>query len=452
MEIKIDSKLRVRFPTPVEAKALTELLTYPNPKYQDNARMNFSNFGVPKEIMTYEFDEEERELAVSRGELGKIIRCIPSRLIDETILGRELPDIRFHNPDFNLDSRQIKVVESMCEWQQGIVHAATSAGKSAMILAGVSLIKRKAVIVVHRKVLLEQLMEDAKRWLTGVSIGQVGAGKCEVADVTFCIDKSLKTALNKHPEFFFDVGCVIQDECHLASTATFQDIIDRFGARKRFGFTGTMKRKDRKEFLIHATFGQVIATITKDELEEAGRTTPIEIKVHDTDTRVPEHFFDYDAKDFWREADKFVHKDAKRKEQAAEIANEILETDPRAKVLILSRYVAPCYEIAELIPGAGVITGKEKDHRKTCDALEAGEIRALVATLGTVSTGVNIKTLTDIILFSPVFSNELLLHQSRGRLMRKVEGKEKGTFHFVFDPNIFPDYKIQSAVRILKKP
>jgi len=105
MEIKIDSKLHIRFHTPPEAETLIGLFTYPNPKYQDNARMNFSNFGVPKEIMTCEFDERERELVSSRGELWKIIRRVPFKLIDETVLGRELPNIQFQSPDFKLDSR-----------------------------------------------------------------------------------------------------------------------------------------------------------------------------------------------------------------------------------------------------------------------------------------------------------------------------------------------------------
>jgi superfamily II DNA or RNA helicase len=74
----------------------------------------------------------------------------------------------------------------------------------------------------------------------------------------------------------------------------------------------------------------------------------------------------------------------------------------------------------------------------------------LLVTLGCFSTGVNIPGLTDMILLSPVFNNELLIHQLRGRLMRKAEGKRFGFFHFLWDVDVFPQKKLTQFLRILK--
>lgn len=440
---------------------IKELTTYPNPKYADAERLGFYTGNIPKTIQTWEFDPNPPELIVGRGEVARIREALKQRgcdlyIQDDSTVGRELPNILYENSEFQLDERQERAVRAMRDWNQGIIHAATAAGKSAIMLAGIASIGRKTLVIVHRKVLLQQLMEDAKKWLKNVEIGQIGDGKAVMGDVTFCIDKSLIKLLNAKPELFADVGCVIQDECHLSPTTTFQFLIDRLPARKRFGLTGTLKRKDRMEFLIHATFGNVIATITKTELEEAGRTTPVEVKVHETETAVPKYVFEMASTDAWRISDKLIHEDPERRLKAVQIVGEILAFNPQARILILSRYVEPCYQLEQLLTQfnikSGVITGKEDDHKQTCDELERGECSVIVATIGTVATGVNIKNLTDLILFSPVFSNELMLHQMRGRLMRRAEGKEKATFHLMFDPRVFDERRIKSAVRILRKP
>jgi superfamily II DNA or RNA helicase len=460
MKARIDSRLHIDLDSVGALTMFKNLLTYPNPKFQDAERMGFYTGNILPTLATWEFDPAKRELSVCRGETTRIrdaLRIHGAQLYIEDIstVGKELPLMYYVNDDFALDERQERAIQAMCGWNQGIIHAATSAGKSAIILAAIARIKRKTLVIVHRKVLLEQLVADAKKWLHGATIGIVGDGKRDVADVTFCIDKSLIKALQTHPELFTDVGVVIQDECHLSPATTFQYLIDKLPARKRFGLTGTLKRKDRMEFLIHATFGNVIATITKDELEEAGRTTPVEVQVHETDTAVPDYVFSLSPSECWRACETAIHTDPERRLRAIQIVGSILHVNPQARILILSRYVDPCYEMGRLLTQfnikSGVVTGKEDDHKRTCDELERGECSVIVATIGTVATGVNIKSLTDIILFSPVFSNELMLHQIRGRGMRVSPGKEKFTMHLMFDPRVFDEKRIKQAVRILRK-
>lgn len=460
MKARLDSHLHIDLSNVGALTMLKNLLTYPNPKFQDAERMGFYTGNILPTIPTWEFDPAKRELKIARGEASKTRRALQAQGVDlawadNTIEGKELSSITYENNEFQLDERQERAIFATQQWQQGIIHAATSAGKSAIILGAIARIKRKTLVIVHRKVLLEQLVDDAKKWLKNASIGIVGDGKRDVADVTFCIDKSLIKAMQTHPELFADVGLVIQDECHLSPATTFQYLIDKLPARRRFGLTGTLKRKDRMEFLIHATFGNVIATITKSELEEAGRTTPVEIQVHETETAVPDYVFNLSPSECWRECDTAIHADPERKLRAVQIVGSILNANPSARILILSRYVEPCYEMERLLTQfnikSGVVTGKEDDHKQTCDELERGECSVVTATIGTVATGVNIKSLTDVILFSPVFSNELMLHQIRGRLMRRAEGKEKATFHLMFDPRIFDEKRIKQAVRILRK-
>ena len=56
--------------------------------------------------------------------------------------------------------------------------------------------------------------------------------------------------------------------------------------------------------------------------------------------------------------------------------------------------------------------------------METGENKVLIATYGTFSTGISINNLHNIFLVES-YKSEVLIKQSLGRGMRKMEGKEK---------------------------
>ena len=273
--------------------------------------------------------------------------------------------------------------------------------------------------------------------------------------VTFAIDKSLEIALEKDPALGGRFGLVIQDEVHLCACPTFQRILSQLPAQKRFGLTGTLKRKDGMEFLIHATYGKVIATVTKDELLEANRVSPVYTKVIQSEAEVPAELFELPITKKMQAIDKSLHENEERLTLIVEYAKNLLAVSPESRIIIASRYVDPCYEIAKRLDHAGIpcatITGRDRDSEDVCRRLRSGELRAAAATLGCFSTGVNIPELTDIILISPCFSNELLIHQLRGRLYRKAEGKTHGTLHLVWDDYVFPSFKLKRFLSIMKK-
>jgi len=226
-------------------------------------------------------------------------------------------------------------------------------------------------------------------------------------------------------------------------------------AQKRFGLTGTLKRKDGMEFLIHATYGKVIATVTKDELLEANRVSPVYTKVIQSEAEIPAELFELPITKKMQAIDKSLHENEARLNLIVEYAKNIIDSSPESRVIIASRYVDPCYAIQEHLNRAGIpcatITGRDRDSEDVCRRLRSGELRAAAATLGCFSTGVNIPELTDIILISPCFSNELLIHQLRGRLYRKAVGKTHGTLHLVWDDYVFPSFKLKRFLSIMKK-
>ena len=457
---------------------LIRSLTYANPAYAQASRLGFSTHGIPKDLKTCWVEGET--LRISRGEARKVMNVLASiplvtelTLEDGTINAPII--IEYTNKDFDLDERQFRCVDACLNTNQGIIHAATSAGKSAMMMALIGARKQRTLIVVNRKVLLEQLKRDAEKWLGKKHIGTIAGGVMRLGDVTFALEKSL---LKFKDEIAGRFGMVLFDECHISTASSFQAILQHFPARYRYGFTGTVKRKDQMQFLMHASFGGIIATVTKDELEEAGRTTPVKVEVHETTTSVDPEVFDLEPVARNREMERVIHADEARLGDVCMLVDKLLSekksvpcVDERTneetggheevsvphRIAIASRFLAPLERLGEILASNypkirfRFVTGKEKNQDENCQALERGEIDVLLTTIPCFSTGVNVPSLTDIILISPVFSNELMLHQLRGRLMRKHEGKEIGTLHFLFDANIYEQKKLQQFLAILRR-
>lgn len=466
LDIRVGAKAEFEYPRDDNlARHVNNILkdlTYSNPKYEDAQRLGFSTFGIPREIKTYELKTTPTGTTIifARGELHRFLNApFPVNIIEEFPEIIHLPTITYENTEFALDERQERCVQAILNKKQGVIHAATSAGKSAILMRAIAERKVRTLVIVHRKILLEQLIADARKWLHGVRIETLSVKRQKdlpsvAGEVVFAIDRTVERVVRQFPDRLRGFGLVIQDEAHLAATNTFQGIVSNIPVPFRYGLTGTVKRKDRMQFLIFATFGPVIATVSKDELEEAGRTTPVETIVHETLTTAPDEVFELSSSKQWQALDKIVHEDTGRISQIVTITEDILRRSTSSRVLIVSRYVEPAKRLFEQLGKSGIscglVTGQEKENSQTCQDLEDGKIKVIVATIGVVSTGVNIKSLTDLILFSPIFSNELLLHQLRGRCMRTSPGKEKAYIHLMYDANLWPG-RIGRVLSILRR-
>lgn len=461
----VKDKIYFDLNTEIIDQQIYPLLTYRNPEYFQKMNMGLSLYGVPKEIITWYYDESTKVLAIPRGEALKI----------KPYLGNvwqpkfDHPDhpikIQYINKDFDLDEYQEAAIKAMKETRQGIIHAVTSAGKSLVICKAAAEIGQRTLVVVHRKILMMQLLEDIDKYIRDekgkkITAGIIGNGSTTIGPITIAIDKTLSKNLERYREEF---GTVILDECHLAPAKTVFQLLNGINSRNRFGLSGTLKRKDQKEFLIYATFGQVIATITKEVLLKKDRIVPVRPEIIESQTQ-----FDWDqvVSALTDEGEKNPTMKA-RHLQEQHIASDpsrnsiIIDQvkrlyDKGAKIMVLSRYVKPCYELQERLQErysieSGVITGKDtKEAEKSYSAMKHADLKIIFATIGCVSTGLSISDLTDMVLVSPLYTNELLLHQIRGRLMRKSEGKTHGTLWFVYDPYIFPEHKLKKFLRILK--
>lgn len=459
----VKDKIYIDLDTEYVDPGMFPLLTYENPDYFQKMNMGLSVHGVSKEVKTWVLNN--RELQIPRGEALKIKPYFGNLWKPEFDHPDHPVKLQYINDDFELDQHQVGAVAAMQQYRQGIIHAVTSAGKSLMILKGIVESGQRGLIVVHRKVLMQQFLEDIDKYIRDekgnkITPGIVGGGKSSIGDITIAIDKSLSKNLPAYQGAF---GVVVLDECHLAPAKTIFDLINNINSKKRFGFSGTLKRKDGKQFLMFATFGSIIHTIEKEVLLEAGRVVPVYPKILESETR-----FDWDQVVTALTEQEHSNPTVK----ARQLQEEVIANDPErqrlivdhvkrlydvgGKTLVMSRYVEPCYSLQKQLLErfnieSGVITGKNaKEAVASYQDMKHGDSKVIFATIGCVSTGVSISDLWDGVLISPIHTNELLLHQIRGRLMRTAPGKNHGTLWFIHDPYIFKDWKLKNFLRIMK--
>lgn len=442
-------------PVPIPQDIL-KLLTYQNPDYYQKMNMGLSVWNIPKDVKTYEL--KNRMFTVLRGEFSKIRPSVKSDIETQHPEFPEI-DVEYINNDFELDEYQEGAVKAILSKKQGVIHAITSAGKSLIILKAICEMKKPALIVVHRKILMKQFLEDIEKYARTKSgekivVGIVGGGKKELGDITIAIDKTLSLNIEKYRDKF---GVVFQDECHLAPADNMLKLINSINSERRFGVTGTLKRKDQKEFLIFATFGGIIYTITKEQLLKMGRVVPVEIVITESQTQ-----FDYEGAieeygvtKAYQLMEKTLSLCPARNDQIVDLVYSLRGK----KTVILSKLVQPCYELQKKLLSkhgiqSGVLTGRNsKEAMESYEQMKHKNLEVIFATIGCVSTGVSISDLENIVLISPLYSNELLLHQIRGRLMRisPETGKTKGTLYYVYDPYIFPQKKLNKFLSIMDK-
>lgn len=272
-------------------------------------------------------------------------------------------------------------------------------------------------------------------------------------------------SLEKWPkEFFQQFHTVITDEAHGAKAKTITTILKRtFGhAYSRFGVSGTFPEDDTCEILnIQSVLGPKITEVSADELKKKGIITPMEIKVvvmNHNDLEFADRMDQIRKGGYGKEAfnieKDYIHLSDNRLDFIKKIV-----TKCESNTLVLFHTIEYGQKILkklkEELPDKeffyidGSISGKKREViKKEMENTEDNKNRVLIASYGTLSTGVSINAIFNVI-FTDSFKSEQIIIQSIGRALRLHSDKEKAMIFDlvdVYDPNnmnniLFRHYK-----------
>ena len=255
-------------------------------------------------------------------------------------------------------------------------------------------------------------------------------------------------SLEKWPkEFFKQFHTVVTDEAHGAKAKTITTILGHTfqNAYSRFGVSGTFPEEDTCEILtIQAVLGPKITEVSATELKEKGIITPMDIRVvimnHedlDFDDRVAQiRKGGYGKEAFEIEKD-YIHQSGKRLEFIKKIVNKC-----DSNTLLLFHTIDYGQQIYNTLSKEltdkefyyidGEISGKKREVIKKEMENTDGKVRVLVASYGTLSTGVSINAIFNVI-FADSFKSEQIIIQSIGRALRLHDDKKKANIFDLVD-------------------
>ncbi len=431
MLARVDSGIvldRRGVPPRLEERLCREL-SFPNPAYLDRRRMGLSTWGVLEKLCFLQ--QVGNELRLPRGAVHVLKRLAA---VEGEIVGfddrRVLPEARLPElPEPPLRPYQERAVSSMVRVTHGTVIVPCGGGKTRIGIGATARLRTPTLVLVHTLDLAVQWQTEL-RSLLGIEAGFIGDGEEAPSSVTVAVIQALvRWPRKKLDEFLASFGLVLLDEAHHVGAPVFHEVLDRCPARYRFGLTATPEREDGLTALLDLFLGPAVATVTHDELIEAGVLKLPEVRPIETDFS-----FDYfGAEDYARLLDALVHDEARNELIADLVAAEAAHGQ---LCLVLSGRVDHCESLCARIRGRGVraelLTGSVKKDRRTelLDAARAGTVPVLVAT-SLADEGLDLPALSRVFLTYPGRARGRTL-QRLGRLMRTHPDKEDAVlFDFV---------------------
>ncbi|MBW7889969.1 MAG: DEAD/DEAH box helicase family protein [Chitinophagaceae bacterium] len=394
---------------------LREELNFTNSAFIIKKKIGKNTFGT-EPYFTF-VEETNNEVIVPKGFAGKLLRFCKTTGIaytfDDRRQKKEPVSFNFHT---TLRSYQIPVLEAANKKEMGVVVAPPGSGKTVIGLKIIADKRQPALIVVHRKQLMDQWIEriDAFLGIPQREIGKIGKGKSKIGKyITIATIQSLAKEIEKNEALKNSFGTILIDECHHIPAENYRKTIHRFNSYYLYGLTATPFRKYNDGKLIFIHLGEIIAEITA---QQTGRHKQASVVIRNTDLDVP---FNSKTDRFETLSKILVHDSSRNKLVLNDITNElnsgqkaVILTERKEHIESLHQYLKQSYEVITL-------SGEDSESSRTAkwEMLNVGNYQALITTGQFFGEGTDLQNASCLFLVYP-FSFEGKLIQYIGRVQR----------------------------------
>nr|WP_322783533.1 DEAD/DEAH box helicase family protein [Streptococcus cuniculi] len=427
---------------------LKRLASFSNPEYYVKQAMRQPTYQIPETICL--FEENDVYLYLPRGLIFNLRETFPKL----TVTGRkeQEQDLRISFSG-QLRFDQELALSDMLSADNGVLCAGTGFGKTVLGAALIAERKKRTLIVVHNRQLLEQWLERLSQFLTFEEeeairttpsgrekvighIGQfAGAKKWRTTLVDVAMMQSLMTVENLE-ELLSDYDVMIVDECHHVTAVMFEKVVASFSGTYLYGLTATPERKNGHEPILFQRIGPILHTASEGQV-----TFEKHLSLRFTD------FGKYDVQD--RKSSNFVElcdRLAQSSSRNQLIVQDIIEAYQKKRhILVLSNRLGHLEILEKRLREAGLssiftLNGQTKVKEKQeivsqIDQLSDHEPFVLLSIGKYVGEGFDLPKLDTLILASPLsWKNNLI--QYAGRIHRPYPEKKRVTIYDYVDIHV----------------
>lgn len=428
---------------------LKEQLNFLNTEYLTKKRLGMSLYKVQKYFRL--IDESDKVISLPRGFLSKLLRFLYENDIKYEIdfTTPKLPSCKFKS-GIKLTKVQDTIVRSAILEKQGVIVAPPGSGKTMMGMELIARHQKPALVLVHRKQLLDQWVDRIQTYLNipKSHIGRFSSTKKAVGkEITVGLLQSF--ARSKDLTGYRDkFGTVIIDECHHIPAKTFREVIANLNPEFIYGLTATPERKHNDEQLIYVYIGDIIANMSDMAVEEVPiPSKQFDVIIRETNLNIP---FNWKTDQFDLIA-KVISCDTSRN---AMVVEDILEQIKFGrKTLVLSERKEHLKILELYLKGqceALIFTGDDSTASRSSKLkqIEDGHYQVFLATGQIFGEGMHAPNVETLILAFP-FAFKGKLTQYIGRLMHSDSPKALIDYH---DKDIpFLDRQFKQRQRVYSK-
>ncbi len=415
--------------------ALRRLAAFANPEFGERQAMRLSTALTPRLITC--FENLPHHVALPRGCTEAVAALfadlgVTFELADERVAGSPL-DAAFAGA---LREEQALAVRKLLGHDLGVLCAPPGAGKTVMAAHMIAARGRSALVLVHRKPLVEQWVERLREFLDlgDHDIGVIGGGRrkptgeLDVATVqTLARSESDRTLLATY-------GHVVVDECHHVPAVSVERVLASCPARFVTGLTATPYRRDGHQPIIAMQCGPVrhtilAATKTGLALRVVRRDTPFDPAVLPSDAAIQEIYSALAADDARTE---LIVRDTRQ--LLADGRVPLVLTERREHLERLATKLQAHVPTVVVLHG-DVTPRKRRAALARLTALAPDQPRVLVATGRYIGEGFDDPRLDTLLLTMPIAWKGTVV-QYAGRLHRSHPGKRDACIYDYVDAEV----------------
>jgi superfamily II DNA or RNA helicase len=296
----------------------------------------------------------------------------------------------------------------------GLLDVDPGKGKTVMALNIISKLKKKALVIVHKSFLLNQWIERIQQFLPGARVGKIQGQIIDIEDKDIVIGMLQSLSQKDYPEDLFDsFGISIYDETHHLGAEVFSKSMMKCMTNYTLGLSGTMQRKDGLTKVFKMFLGNIIHKEKSNTGEHDVLVKGINYKVDDAEFN--EMKYDYRGNPLYSTMISKLCNFNHRSEFILNVLKNELEQNNDQQIMILAHnkilitYLYKAVEHRNIGTVGYYIGGMKEEQLK-----ESEGKKIIIATYAMASEGLDIKTLTTLIMASPKTD----VCQSVGRILR----------------------------------
>jgi superfamily II DNA or RNA helicase len=303
-----------------------------------------------------------------------------------------------------------KYIEHVGESGGGLLDVEPGKGKTVMALNIISRLKKKTLVIVHKSFLMDQWIERINFFLPGAKIGRIQGELIDTENKDIVLGMIQSLSNKSYPDELWDeFGLCVFDECHHLGAEMFSNVMIQIVTNYNLGLSGTMTRKDG----LTKVFKYFIGPIVHKEKTDITVKVLVKTIAYESDGMFDDVKTDFKGNPLYS---CLITKldDSGRNQMISNVILNEFSKNPKQQMMVLAHTKSILQHLYDLLilkePSIGYYLGGMKEEKLK----ESESKRIILATYAMASEGLDIKTLTSLVLATPKSD----VCQSVGRILR----------------------------------